>query len=277
MEKLQRHYKCMSDKKISKLKINEITNKESIILLWVTSPKLFDAMKIIEKWKFNFITILFTWEKLLKNSRKNAITVGNYTREVLEHLLLLKSSKNCSAKKFFKPQKKIQLNVIKTYVDEEDYPMESFCAEAERGEHSEKPEIIYFLIEKLFYNIKKIEIFSRSRNIHYESLGNEIEKFPKNFNLDLRKKMIKIQEKNSNILKKFKNFEETSTKIEEINFKIKILNNKKNKKRKRNKFKKKNYELITLTQFLNEKNKSNNKIEKNEIIEIEDEILSDEF
>jgi N6-adenosine-specific RNA methylase IME4 len=48
--------------------------------------------------------------------------------------------------------------------------------------HSQKPEIAYQIIERLYPNIKKIEMFSRKEREGWDSFGNEIEKLPLSLN-----------------------------------------------------------------------------------------------
>ena len=47
--------------------------------------------------------------------------------------------------------------------------------EASRTEHSEKPEIVYELIEAMYPDYRKIEMFARKQRPGWESWGDEVD------------------------------------------------------------------------------------------------------
>jgi site-specific DNA-methyltransferase (adenine-specific) len=44
--------------------IKNITNKDSLLFLWVTMPMLREGLEVIEAWGYKYITCAFTWVKL---------------------------------------------------------------------------------------------------------------------------------------------------------------------------------------------------------------------
>jgi len=197
------HYPTMKDKEISKMKLEKILNKNSIVLLWVTSPKLFSAFKISQDWGLKYVCRLFTWKKLQPNSLHCATTCGNYSRCVVEDLLMFKNKNSISSKKFVREQTKIITNLIETYE-------KTVFIEACRREHSRKPELSYELLDKIFFNVKKIELFSRQSRLNWKTLGNEVNKFGNSSEIKQVKLIRKILEENSNLIEQFNSFEEVN-------------------------------------------------------------------
>lgn len=56
---------------IDNLPVSDITDKDCILFLWVTMPKLNECWELIEKWGFEYKTVAFTWVK-----RNKKATVG---------------------------------------------------------------------------------------------------------------------------------------------------------------------------------------------------------
>ena len=58
-----RHYDTMSIKDICDLPVKDISEKDSVLFLWVTSPLLEDAFTVIKSWGFKYKTS-FVWDKV---------------------------------------------------------------------------------------------------------------------------------------------------------------------------------------------------------------------
>ena len=138
------HYPLMSIDQICQMPIKEIINKDAVLFLWVTSPMLQDAFKVIEAWGFKYKTS-FVWDKIKHN-------MGHYSSVRHEFLLLaIKGS--------------YPLHNLKLY--------DSVFSE-ERTEHSKKPQFYYQMIEDIYCNAKKIELFSREKREGWYSYGNQL-------------------------------------------------------------------------------------------------------
>ena len=57
------HYQCISAAEISCLPVASIANRDSLLFLWATGPKLPQALQVIEAWGFDFVGIAFDWLK----------------------------------------------------------------------------------------------------------------------------------------------------------------------------------------------------------------------
>jgi hypothetical protein len=57
------HYNGMPIKEMEHMKINEITDNDCLLFMWVTSPFLKIGIDLMNKWGFDFSTIGFVWYK----------------------------------------------------------------------------------------------------------------------------------------------------------------------------------------------------------------------
>ena len=117
---------------------------DSILFLWATSPKLLEALRVMESWGFEYRTNM-VWTK-------DKIGMGYYCRQQHELLLIGKRG---------------------NYPTPEPPNRPSSLIESPRLQHSKKPEVVYELIEKMYPEGKKIELFSRARRTNWTSWGNE--------------------------------------------------------------------------------------------------------
>lgn len=105
---------------------------DSVLFLWATSPKLLEALGVMESWGFGYRTCL-VWVK-------GQIGMGYYVRQ--RHELLLIGKRGALP------------------VPLEDARPDSVI-EAPRGAHSEKPERAYEIIESMFPSFSRCELFAR--------------------------------------------------------------------------------------------------------------------
>lgn len=147
-----KYYKGMSLIDICNLPINDITDKNCILFLWITMPKLPEAFKVIKSWGFKHKTTAFTWVKL--NPKANTIFkgVGRWVQGNAELVLLATKGK----------PHRITKNVPQIVM-------------AKRGKHSVKPNKIKQEIVRLMGDIPRIELFAREKTKGWDIWGNEIE------------------------------------------------------------------------------------------------------
>jgi len=140
-----RHYHTMTIQELCDLPIPALVEDNAVLFLWVTSPKLFDAQKIIQAWGFDYKTS-FVWDKVKH-------VMGHYNSVRHEFLLV------CVKGSFPKQSNTLHDSVI----------------EIERSdEHSEKPDYFRQLIEDMYPKSKKIELFARQCSEGWDSWGNEL-------------------------------------------------------------------------------------------------------
>ena len=146
-----KYYKGMELKDICALPISDVADKDCILFLWVTMPKLKEAFKVIEDWGFTYKTCAFSWIKL--NPKANTIFkgVGRWVQGNNELVLLCTKGK----------PKRVSKSVSQIVM-------------AKRGRHSQKPVEVYNRIEKLMGNVPKLELFARERRQGWDVWGNQV-------------------------------------------------------------------------------------------------------
>jgi len=139
---IESHYPTMKLDEICKLKIPAAEN--AVLFLWVPQPKLREGLKVIDAWGFEYKTGM-VWVK-------DRIGMGYYVRG--KHELLLIATRG-------KPELPLPENRPESVI------------EAPRTNHSEKPKVIYDIIEKMYPNKRYLEMFARSQHDGWVAWGHE--------------------------------------------------------------------------------------------------------
>jgi N6-adenosine-specific RNA methylase IME4 len=146
-------YNCLNDQDIYNLPIQNITDKNCILFLWATYPKLCEALNTIKAWGFTYKTVAFTWVKTCKKAtNKFHFGLGYWTRGNPEICLLATKGKIHRIS-----------NLVANLVVS---PLEG---------HSKKPEIIRSKIVDLVGDLPRVELFARQTCKGWDSIGNEID------------------------------------------------------------------------------------------------------
>ena len=141
-----KHYNSMSINELCSLPIKEITEKDAVLFLWVTSPKLNLFLQLMDAWGFDYKTS-FVWDKVKHN-------MGHYNS--VRHEFLLIGGKGKST-----PD-------VKKLVD-------SVISIERSDKHSEKPIEFIELIDSLYAYGNRIELFARqAKKDNWFYYGNEI-------------------------------------------------------------------------------------------------------
>jgi N6-adenosine-specific RNA methylase IME4 len=137
------HYPVMSIPELCALPVMDMAEDNAVLFLWVTAPLMEDAFKIVNAWGFEYKTH-FVWDKIKHN-------FGHYS-SVRHELLFLCTRGSC-------------LPDIPKLFDS--------VASIERTDHSCKPEQFREMIDTLYPNGKRIELFARDKHDGWEVWGNE--------------------------------------------------------------------------------------------------------
>lgn len=141
-----KHYNTMSVSEISNLPVKNISEKDAVLFLWVTSPLLEDAFEVIKSWGFKYKTS-FIWDKVKHN-------MGHYN-SVRHELLLIATKGSCvpDNKKLYDSVQSIERN----------------------DNHSEKPIEFLNIIDDLYLYGNKLEMFCRKiKKQNWYGWGNEL-------------------------------------------------------------------------------------------------------
>lgn len=146
-----RHYDLMKTKDIIKLPVQELVHSEgSHLYLWVTNNFLPDGLQVMKAWGFRYVTKI-DW---LKEGNPG---LGQYFRGLTESCLFGVVGKLPYKSKDGKRQQGVTGFV------------------AVRGRHSEKPEEMRRMIEKVSYG-PRIELFARGIPADgWDAWGNEVD------------------------------------------------------------------------------------------------------
>jgi len=142
-ESAEQQYPTMSIEEICALPVQELIINKAVLFLWVTNAFVKEGLQVCEAWKFNYKTNL-AW---IKNSGPS---IGWFTKS--RHELLFIATKG-----------------------EGVHPKEKHLSwfEAKARKHSQKPEVVYSMIE-MMYSGPYIELFAREKREGWDSWGNEL-------------------------------------------------------------------------------------------------------
>ena len=136
------YYPLMTLEEICNLKVKEIVTENAVLFLWVTAPILAESFEVIQAWGFKY-KAQFIWDKIKHN-------VGHYNS--VRHELLqicIRGSCPIQEKKLFDSVQTIERS----------------------GKHSQKPEQFRKIIETLYPEGKKIELFARAASDGWDIYG----------------------------------------------------------------------------------------------------------
>jgi len=141
----EHHYRTMSISELCQLPISVITSDNAVLFLWVTSPLLDECFDIIKAWGFKYKSS-FIWDKQDHN-------FGHYNS--VRHELLLICTKG-------------------SYLPQNNKLVDSVQIIKRSDQHSEKPQEFRDIIEQLYPNGRKLELFARIKHKGWDVFGDEI-------------------------------------------------------------------------------------------------------
>ena len=142
-------YATMSPEELAKLPVAKLASADAVLFLWATGAHLKEALALLETWGFEYRSNL-VWAK-------DRAGLGFWARGKHEHLLIAVRGSVPTPKPANRPESVIN---------------------APRGEHSAKPEIFAKIIERMFPELQKIELFARKSRKGWAVWGNEVKESP---------------------------------------------------------------------------------------------------
>jgi len=139
---IEKNYPTMELEDIRSIQIP--TPKDAILFLWATSPKLEEALSVLNSWGFEYRTSM-VWVK-------DRIGMGYYFRAQHELILIGRKGKMPPPEESNRPSSVIV---------------------SPRRDHSQKPDEIYEMIEKMYPSGSYLELFSRDERENWTMWGNE--------------------------------------------------------------------------------------------------------
>ena len=142
------NYKLMTLVEICRVPVPAAEN--CALFLWARSPALPEAFQVMAAWGFRYVTVAFVWEKVsLRGEPRWGI--GLYTRPSFELCLL-----------GLRGKMEVKSHGVGQGI------------RTRRGQHSRKPNEQYDLIERLFGDLPRIELFARRGVVGWDAWGNQV-------------------------------------------------------------------------------------------------------
>jgi len=143
---IEKHYPTMPLDEICALgdDVRDLAADDAILYIWATVGLLRECLSVIEAWGFEYKTH-FVWVKE---------RTGQGCYALSQHELLLVAKRG----EIPPPPPKARVSSV---------------IMAPRGEHSEKPHVVYDIIEAHYPTLAKIELFARNRRDGWEAWGNQ--------------------------------------------------------------------------------------------------------
>ena len=132
---IENQYPTMALDDIRSLPVPDITIDNAVLFFWATIPKLEEALSVVNAWGFSYRTAI-AWDKVRMGQ-------GIYTRQQVELLLI------CIKGEMYSPE----IAYSKDF--------RSLVSIERSNLHSEKPVEFYDIIEGLYPDCTKIELFAR--------------------------------------------------------------------------------------------------------------------
>jgi N6-adenosine-specific RNA methylase IME4 len=141
---IENHYPTMSHDDLCALPVNQAATDDAVMFMWATSPKLAEAMHLLDAWGFTYRTCM-VWVK-------DKIGMGYYARQQHELLLIAVKGNPPTPAPSDRPASVVN---------------------APRNEHSAKPDVFAALIERMYPTLPKLEMFCRSPRDGWHVWGNQ--------------------------------------------------------------------------------------------------------
>jgi len=142
---IENQYPTMPLEELCLLPVQQIATPDAILFMWATNPLLAKAIRLIDAWGFYYQTNM-VWVK-------DRIGMGYWVRQ--QHELLLIATRG-------------------NMPHPRPADRHASAIAATRTGHSTKPECFYSIIESMYPELPKIELFARSRRENWAHWGNQV-------------------------------------------------------------------------------------------------------
>jgi N6-adenosine-specific RNA methylase IME4 len=141
----ERHYPTMTIDELCELGVGDLAADDAVLFLWVTVPIFHDSIRVIDAWGFTYKSF-FLWDKVKHN-------FGKYN-SVRSEVLQVCTRGSCTP-----DSARLYDNVVTI---------------ERSNEHSEKPEEFRKMIDQLYSEGPRIELFARRKADGWDAWGNEL-------------------------------------------------------------------------------------------------------
>ncbi len=142
---IEKHYPTMDIDAICALPVSKIASDDAILFLWAPATHRPASLRVLEAWGFEYRTGM-VWDK-------ESIGMGHFVRQQHEEVAIARRGIFPCPEPAARPP-----SVFKH----------------KRQAHSQKPDILHEIIEAMYPQGKRIELFARRRRAGWTAWGNEI-------------------------------------------------------------------------------------------------------
>ncbi len=135
-----------------------VAAKDSVVAWWVYGPRLPESLQVLQATGWEYTNELLVWLKVTKAGEPR-MGNGKHTRKVCETAWGGKRGQGIP----------IRDHAVKQLIV------------APRGAHSEKPDAAYHALERLYGDVRRLDVFGRKRRDGWTVWGNDIEEAPSLF------------------------------------------------------------------------------------------------
>ncbi len=140
----ENHYPTMSHEELLALPVRDMADKDALLFMWTTNSHLAEGLEVLKAWGFEYLSNM-VWVK-------DQLGLGCWVRNKHELLLIGKRGKPLTPDPDVRPPSVFQ---------------------ATRRQHSAKPPVVYEIIERMYPDYPKIELFARIQRRGWGSWGNQ--------------------------------------------------------------------------------------------------------
>jgi N6-adenosine-specific RNA methylase IME4 len=142
------HYPTMPLEEIAELPVAELATPDAVLFMWAVACDLPNALRVLGAWGFEYVTHM-VWVK-------DRGGLGYWLRNQHELLIIARRGDMPTPLRAARPPSVIS---------------------APRREHSRKPDEAYEIIERMYPDLPRIELFARNARDGWAAWGNQTEKF----------------------------------------------------------------------------------------------------
>ncbi|MEB7891023.1 MT-A70 family methyltransferase [Hafnia alvei] len=170
------HYTTMTMADLKHLPVWSIAAQNAVLAMWYTGTHAKEAVELAESWGFDVRTMKgLTWVKINQNAEKNinkALELGKVT-DFFEFLDLLNTETRMNGGNYTRANSEDLLIAVRgTGLERKDASVKQIVY-AQIGEHSAKPWEARHRLERLYGDVKRIELFSRGDAEGWDHWGNQ--------------------------------------------------------------------------------------------------------
>ena len=170
----EHHYRTMSIDDLVEmgLWVIDITAANSALFMWTTNSTIMEAGRVMEAWGYTYKTIAFAWLKLRKTWHVDPARIRLNDLPVVATEAYHHRGLHFGMGHYTRSQSEVCLLGIRGRMAVADKAVRQVIA-APVGRHSQKPSEQYPLIQRLYPDARRLELFARERAPGWDVWGAE--------------------------------------------------------------------------------------------------------